>query len=237
MVAASRGSVMLRYAIIGAVCLLAAGALAQSQSDSPAPPSPTTDPAKPVVAMEEPLPGDFWTYERRDEITGAVESIRTHVVTEVTPTDISVSIRVAGKESAGLFVYDRSWNMKSGPGWTYRPHDGSGILSPLKLDVSWNAEGDNINTARGFIWKWSGRSKVIGQETITTQAGTFDTLKIERTAYAHLTNDPTRKSEITEQTWYSTAIDHWVKRILVTRANKHLMVNYTLELIAYGRKK
>ena len=228
---------MLRYAIAGTICLLAGSAWAQSPSVATAPSPAAAVAEKPVIAMEEPLPGDFWTYEVRDEVSGTVTAIRSNVVTEVSSTEISVRYSIAGKDTYGLNVYDRSWNLKSAPPWKYRPQNGSGITSPLKLDANWSFAGDNINGENGNIWKQIGRSKVVGQEAITTKAGTFDTFKIETVAFRHPTNDPTRKVEVTQLTWYAPAIDHWVKRTLVIRANKHLVNNETIELLEYGRKK
>ena len=228
---------MSRYALAGTICLLAGSAWAQSPSGATAPSPTAADAAKPVLAMEEPLPGDFWTYEVRDEISGNVTATRTNVVTEVSPSEISVRYSIAGKETDGLNVYDRSWNLKSSVPWKYRPHDGSGITSPLKASASWSFASENINGDNGNIWRQTGRSKVVGQEAITTKAGTFDAFKIETVVFRSPTKDPTRKVEITQQTWYAPAIDHWVKRTLVTRANKHLVVNNTVELVDYGRKK
>jgi hypothetical protein len=51
------------------------------------------------------------------------------------------------------------------------------------------------------------------------------------------TNDPTRKMEITQQTWYAPSIDHWVKRTIVARGNGNLIANNSVELVEYGRKK
>lgn len=186
--------------------------------------------------MEEPLPGDFWTYEVRDEITGKISSVRTNVISEVTPTEISVSVHVAGKDDVGLNVYDRSWNLTSALPWKYQPNNGEGFHSPLKLGESWSFEGHNVNSETGKIVKRSGRSSVTRQEAVTTKAGTFDTFKIERTVSLHPTNDPTLKQEITVQTWYAPAIDHWVRRVFVSRTNKHLVVSETAELVDYGRK-
>ena len=101
------------------------------------------------------------------------------MVTEVTATEISVRFNIQGKPEGGFNVYDRSWNLKSAAPWKYTPHDGSGIQSPLKAGASWKSEGDDINNSNGNIWKRSGRSKVVGQETVTTKAGTFETIKIE----------------------------------------------------------
>ena len=43
--------------------------------------------------------------------------------------------------------------------------------------------------------------------------------------------------EITQQTWYAPAIDHWVKRSIVARGNGNLIANNTVELVEYGRKQ
>ena len=225
---------MHRYLLTGMICLLAGSVHAQGANDAPA---SVPAPAKPVISMEEPLPGDFWTYELRDEISGSVKAVRNNMVTEVTTTEISVRFNIQGKPEEGLTVYDRSWNLKSAAPWKYTPHDGSGIQSPLKAGASWKSEGDDINNSNGNIWKRSGRSKVVGQETVTTKAGTFETIKIETIVNRRPTNDPTRKMEIIQQTWYAPAIDHWVKRTQIGRGNGNLIFNNTLELVEYGRKK
>jgi hypothetical protein len=118
----------------------------------------------------------------------------------------------------------------------YRPHDGSGITSPLKVGANWSFAGEVIGRD-GNVGKQTGRSKVVGRETITTKAGTFDTFKIETVTSRYPVNDPTRKVEITQQTWYSPAIDHWVKRSQVSPVDRHLVANATSELVEYGRKQ
>lgn len=226
---------MLRKSMMAMACLLAVGTSAWAADDAAAPASAPAA-AKPVAAMEEPLQGDFWTYEVRDEISGKVSAIRTNIVTEVTTTEISVRYTVEGKDSEGLNVYDRSWNLKNAGEWKYQPNDGNGIRSPLKVGDSWKISSDDVNSGKGNIWKRTGLSKVAGQETVTTKAGTFETYKIETTFSRRPTNDPTRKNEITSVTWYAPAVDHWVKRTFVSRANGHMLTNNTLELVAYGRK-
>ncbi|SRR6266536_2862855 len=226
---------MYRYVIMGVVCLLAGGVPARAANDAP-PPAAASAAAKPVISMEEPLPGDFWTYELRDEISGTVKAVRNDMVTEVTATEISVRFNIQGKPE-GLNVYDRSWNLKSAAPWKYQPHDGPGIQSPLNAGANWKSEGDDVNAGNGNIWKRSGRTKVVGQETVTTRAGTFETFKIETTFLRRPTNDPTRKMEITQQTWYAPSIDHWVKRAFTARGNNHLIANNTIELVEYGRKQ
>ncbi|HEX3115048.1 MAG TPA: hypothetical protein VHQ48_06190 [Bradyrhizobium sp.] len=233
---------MLRYVVLWVVGLLASGAWAQQappQAEAPAAASSpaSVHPATAVNRMEEPQPGDHWTYEVRDEITGSVSATRENVVTEVTPTEISVRYKNLGGTNEGLNVYDRSWNVVEDRPWRYSPHDGSGIQTPLAVGKTWPVRTNNINSANGSIWKRSGTSKVVGQESVTTKAGTFDTFKIETTFTGSNVNNPTLKNEVTSLTWYAPAIDHWVRRTFVSRAGKRLQISNTTELIEYGRKR
>jgi hypothetical protein len=232
-------SSMLRCVILVVVNLAATGAWAQTPSPAAAPPdaAASAQPAKAVVPMEEPQPGDRWTYEIRDEITGSVTGTREFVVTEVTPTQISVRHKKLGTDTEGLSVFDRSWNVVEDRPWKFSPHDGTGIQSPLALGKTWPVHTNNINSASGAVWKRSGISKVVGQESVTTRAGTFDTFKIETKFTGQNVNNPTLKNEVTSLTWYAPAIDHWVKRTFVSRADKHLQIDNVLELIEYGRKQ
>jgi hypothetical protein len=232
---------MFRYAILGLASVVASSAWAQQASPpAEAPPSSSAAVAespKPVVAMEEPKPGDHWTYEIQDEIIGKISATRENVVTEVTPANISIRVKTVGNTNEGLNVYDRSWNLVESPPWRYSPNDGSGIRSPLAVGKTWPVQTNNINGTTGNIWKRSGTSKVVGQESVTTKAGTFDTFKIETTFTGSNLNNPTVKNEVTSQTWYAPAIDHWVKRTFVSRTNKHLLISNTFELIEYGRRQ
>jgi hypothetical protein len=231
----------LRCAILVVVNLAATGAWAQTTPPAAAPPdaaaATSAQPAKAVIPMEEPQPGDRWTYEIRDEITGSVTATREYAVTEVTPTEISVRYKNLGKNNEGLIVYDRSWNALEDRPWKYAPHDGAGIQSPLAVGKTWPVQTNNINSANGSVWKRSGSSKVVGQESITTKAGTFDTFKIETKFTGRNVNNPTLKNEVTSLTWYAPAIDHWVKRTFVSRADKHLQIDNEIELVEYGRKQ
>jgi hypothetical protein len=92
---------MYRYLLTGVICLLAGSVHAQGANDAPA---STPAPVKPVISMEEPLPGDFWTYELRDEISGAVKAVRNNMVTEVTATEISVRFNIQGKPEGGFTI-------------------------------------------------------------------------------------------------------------------------------------
>lgn len=232
---------MLRYAAVAVVCLTAANASAQpAPSPTAAPPvtAAASPSAKPVTPMEEPKPGDRWTYEVHDEITGTVTATRENVVTEVTPSDITVRYKAVGSgNSEGFNVYDHSWNLLEGRPWRFSPNDGSGIQSPLAVGKTWTIAANNINSANGSIWKRSGTSKVVAQESVTTRAGTFDTFKIETHYSARNANNPTLKNEVAAVTWYAPTIDHWVKRTTAIRADKRLQTSSLIELVDYGRKQ
>jgi hypothetical protein len=224
---------MLRCAVLGVMGLVATGAWAQ-QAPQPVPVAPAaSSPPKAVVPMEEPQPGDHWTYEVRDEITGVISPANTVVVTDVTAAEIRGRTKVAGVES--LNVYDRSWNLKSAGDWKYVPNDGMGIRMPLAVGKAWTFQSKPVDAGKGHASSWSGTSKVLEQETVTTKAGTFETFEIETKLTATSLDDPTSKYETTSQTWYAPAIDHWVKRLFVSRSDGRVRDKFTIELVEYGR--
>ena len=213
-----------RCAVVGLAWLVVGSATAAASPSS-------------VVSMEEPQPGDHWTYEIHDEITG-VSTTRENVVTEVTPTDISIRFRLVGKSgNEGFTIYDRSWNVISAQPWKNSPNDGTGIKAPLAVGKTWTFRCNEVNAGGGFTWIRSGTSKVVSEESVTTRAGTFETFKIETSYSSRNVADPSRKIEVTLVTWYAPAIDHWVKRTFVSHVDKHVRANNTIELVEYGRKK
>jgi hypothetical protein len=231
---------MLRYAVLGVAGLIAGSAWAQQtlpQAGAPDPSSSDTQPSKTVALMEEPMPGDHWTYEVRDEISGTITASRLNTVTEVTPTEISTRVNTLGKSVPGQIVFDRSWNTVILGDWKYSPNDGNGIQMPLTVGKSWAVQSNYVNGAKGYTWKRSGTSRVVGQETVTTKAGTFETFKIETSYTDRNVNNPSVKNEGASVTWYAPAIDHWVKRTYVSRANNRLLISNAIELTDYGRKQ
>jgi hypothetical protein len=224
----------IRWLLIVWFGALSTGAAAQQAAVSD--PGTSAEPSAAIVAMEEPLQGDHWTYDTRDEITGKIKETRVLTVTDVTPTEIAVRYSITGTDRSGMLVCDRTWNVKNADSMKYLPHSGLGIIAPLKVGTVRDFKVEQINTEKGITWKWSGVSKISGQEKVTTKAGTFDTFKIETTYSFYRLTDPGRKSETVLQTWYAPAIDHWVKRVTLSRTDKLLRLNETSELVEYGRR-
>ncbi|WP_316207234.1 hypothetical protein [Bradyrhizobium sp. SZCCHNR3118] len=230
--------------ILGLIVLLSGPAMAQQgqgpEGISSAIASPaTTEPPNTAVPMDKRLPGDHWTVEARDEISGAVSTV-TNLVTEVTPTDVSVRVNTVLPDKTigeSLATFDLSWNpIRSGP-WQYFPYDGNiGVQLPLALNKSWTYQFSAVNGTSGITWKWSGTSRVVAQETVRTKAGTFETFKIETSSSSSNFKDPTWTEELVAQTWYAPAIAHWVKRSWMLRDNGRLRTNLTIEIIEFGRK-
>jgi hypothetical protein len=158
------------------------------------------------------------------------------VVTDVTPTEISIRAENIGHPGSGFLVYDRSWNLKTGPTWKYSPNDGTGIKQPLKAGSTWKFQSSDVYPGRGGSFRRSGSAKVLGEESIETRAGTFNAIKIETSINMRNANDPTKKSDMVITTWYVPSVNHWVKRTSKTKADGHVMADTTEELVEYGRR-
>jgi hypothetical protein len=228
-----------RIAVVLSLCLTVSGiALAQSNSTGGGPPAQAAEPAQQAAdSMDPPMVGDHWIYEIRDEITGELKSTRTDTITDLTPTEIAVRAQFEPNVAGPVgFIYDRSWNMKNNAGWRYSPNDGSGIKMPLAVGNTWKFQYDQIRSGAGTAFKMAGTSKVVGMESVTTGAGTFQALKIETATTGHNANDATKRWQITLTTWYVPSIDRWVKRTGKTAFNGHVTENNSQELIEFGRR-
>ena len=180
--------------------------------------------------------GDHWTYELRDEITGEVKSTITNTVTDVSTSEIGTRTLWLGNPNSGYQTFDRSWNLTNNGVWRHTPNDGTGIRPPLAVGKTWSFKSSDLNSTAGFSVKRAGTSKVVAEESVTTRAGTFDTFKIETSYQLQSANDPTKKFQIEQQTWYAPVIDHWVKRAFVSRSDGRVRERNTLELVEYGRR-
>jgi hypothetical protein len=231
---------MLRCAFLAAIGLVATTDALPAQTTPPeAPPAASSlaveTPNSPEP-MEDAQTGDHWTYELRDDITGEIKSTITNTVTDVSNAEISVRIAQLGNSNTGYQTFDRSWNMTNNGIWRYTPNDGTGIRAPLAVGKNWSFKSTDLNSTAGISWKRSGTTKVVAKESVTTRAGTFDTFKIESSLQVQNANDPTKKVELVQQVWYAPAIDHWVKRSIVSRSEGRVRDKSTLELVECGRR-
>jgi hypothetical protein len=231
---------MLRCAFLAAVGLIATTGLLSAQTapsqTPPASSAPAVETPSGPEPMEDAQTGDHWTYELRDDITGEIKSTITNTVTDVSGSEISTRVAQLGNANFGYQTFDRSWNLKSNGVWQNSPNDGSGVRLPLAIGKAWSFKSTDLNSTAGVSWKRSGTSKVVAQESVTTRAGTFDTFKIETSFQLQNANDPTKKVQSLQESWYAPAINHWVKRSSVTRSDGRVREKNTIELVEYGRR-
>jgi hypothetical protein len=183
--------------------------------------------------------GDQWTYSRKNEITGIPGNTYTATVTEITPQEIVTSNTAQGKEEEDLTndSFDHDWNaVASGP-WRYKPHDGPGIHLPLEVGKEWRFEYFQINVRTNARFKVSSITKVLGRESVTTPAGSFDAFKIERQARAFNIAAPSIVSESQVVLWYAPEVNRWVRRTSLTKLEKRTRSKTSEELTAFSRKE
>jgi hypothetical protein len=78
---------------------------------------------------------------------------------------------------------------------------------------------------------------VAAQEMLTTPAGTFDTFRIERQVKQFSPADPSRVFELQFVLWFAPQINHWVRRTIVSKVQKHVRGSTSDELTAFGGKQ
>jgi hypothetical protein len=137
------------------------------------------------------LPGDRWVYEVTDEVSGELKLTTTVFVLDVSEQEINTRVSTRGT-GARQIVFDKSWNRIDDSVWKYRPSDGSGIKKPLQVGKAWRFESKATHFQNGTALTITGESKVVGEEKITTEAGSFDTFKIETKMRQVNPNDQTR---------------------------------------------
>jgi uncharacterized protein DUF3108 len=179
--------------------------------------------------------GDRWVYETKDEITGFPKATYSHVVTEVSPKEVVVSLTFRGKTGSSLMVYDHDWNRVEQSNVKFRPNDGQGIRPPLAVGKQWRADYEARATQTGAVTKGSVLSKVVGEEAVTTPAGTFDTFKIETRVQSLNTSDPSQLFLFENVIWYAPQVNHWVRRKLVTKVRNRTQSSESDELTDFSR--
>jgi hypothetical protein len=180
------------------------------------------------------LPGDRWVYEVKDEITGDLKRTTTVVVLDVSEKEINTRMSVRGAARPFETVFDRNWNRIDDGIWKFRPSDGAGVQTPLQVGKEWRFENKSTH-ANGTALSTTGQSKVVGEEKVTTSAGTFDTFKIE-TRMRHVNaNDQTKASTVNATLWYAPTVNRWVRRTYETRIEGRVRDSHTEELTDYSR--
>lgn len=185
--------------------------------------------------------GDLWIYDTRNEVTGLPAEGYTEMVAKVSPKEILVNRTfrepVYRWPQNYLVSYSSDWDVIDKYDYKFKPSDGSGIRTPLSIGKAWQAEFDaqNLHTTRR-TYRGTSSSKVVAQEMITTDAGTFDAFKVERQARWLDPLDPARMWEFEVVSWFAPQINHWVRRTSTLKFERQLREKTTEELTDFNRK-
>ena len=180
--------------------------------------------------------GDRWSYDIKDALTGDLRLAVTIVAAEINEKEITTRTSVRGKDRPNTIVFNPDWGRIDDGVWKHRPSDLLGIKKPLQIGKQWRAEGNSTNVQTGVAMQTSGLAKVVGQEQITTPAGTFDTFRVELTVRQINTKDQTKSTTLTVVLWYAPAINRWVRKNTEVRFEGRLRDSFSDELTEYSRK-
>jgi len=180
--------------------------------------------------------GDRWSYDIKDALTGDLRLAVTIVAAEINEKEIITRTSVRGKDRPNTIVFNPDWGRIDDGVWKHRPSDLLGIKKPLQIGKQWRAEGNSTNVQTGVAMQTSGLAKVVGQEQITTPAGTFDTFRVELTVRQINTKDQTKSTTLTVVVWYAPAINRWVRKNTEVRFEGRLRDSFSDELTEYSRK-
>jgi hypothetical protein len=185
--------------------------------------------------------GDLWIYETKNEVTGFPAEGYTEMVAQLSPKEILVNRTFREPVNRWpqnyIVTYDHDWDVVDKYDWAFKPNDGLGVRMPLSVGKTWQAEFDakNLHTTRR-TYRGTSSSKVVSQETATTDAGTFDTFKIEQQARYLDPLDPARMWELQIVSWFAPQLNHWVRRTSLIKFEKRLRENVTEELANFTGK-
>jgi len=179
--------------------------------------------------------GDRWSYEVKDSLTGDLRPAMTVVIGDVNDKEITARVSLRGRDRPQTMIFDPDWGRIDDGAWKLRP-PGIGIKKPLQIGKEWRSDASGINLQSGLTFRANGVAKVVGQELVTTPAGTFDTFRIDMTVRMINTKDQTRSQTYTFVLWYAPATNRWVKRTTEWRSEGRVRDSFSEELTEYSRK-
>jgi hypothetical protein len=179
--------------------------------------------------------GDRWSYEIKDGFSGELRPAMTFVVAEVNDKEITTRVSIRGRDRPQTMVHDLDWGRIDDGAWQLRP-PGIGIKKPLQIGNEWRSDANGVHSQSGATFRAEGVARVVGQERITTQAGSFDTFRVDMTVRMINTRDLTRTQMWTFVVWYAPEVNRWVKKTSEWRSEGRLRDSSSEELTEYSRR-
>lgn len=179
--------------------------------------------------------GDRWSYVVKDGATGDLRHDVTFVVAEVNDKEITTRLSFRGRDRPQTVIFDPHWGPIDNGVWQHRP-SGIGIRGPLQVGKEWRSQHQSKNLRSGAALSTSAVAKVVGQEQVSTPAGTFDTYRVDVQMRQVNANDQTKSSTLSHVLWYAPAVNRWVKRVEEVRFEGRLRDSFVEELTEYSRR-
>jgi len=159
--------------------------------------------------------GDTWTFTRTDKYTKHIIGTFVHTVQKIEGGEITVESRSAdGAGSPVLWIYTSDWHLRKRGRATFDPVI-PGYAFPLELGKTWEGSFTSPSLSDTGPVDNNLKGKVVGVESITVPAGTFDTVKISletRWLYKGAWRGRGRDSGVFTQTiWYAPKAKRFVR--------------------------
>ena len=212
---------MSRVKAVASAIFFASFASASAFADDAAKTEPSAAPVNPAIQVS---PGDSWTYEVRDDVTGDLLSTATFVATKVTADGIETRVdreqRITNAKTTTTEIFDTRWRLKDNGNVVFRPYsDNSGAPADLQVGKSWSFKYQSLRKGAALTEQFTGAGKVEAWERVTLPNGSaYDAFKIDVT----LSASSGRKREAHSTTWFSPAVNRVIKRIDESRENGKL---------------
>ena len=158
--------------------------------------------------------GDTWTYARTDKYTNHIIGTFVHTVQKIDGGEITMEVRSAdGGGGPWLWVFTSEGNLRKRGTATFDPGI-PGLAFPLELGKTWEGSftSPSLNDTGPVDNHLKG--KVVGVESITVPAGTFDTVKIyleTRWLYKGAWRGGRSTGVFTQTIWYAPKAKRFVR--------------------------
>lgn len=228
-----------RMAVVAGFTLLPC--VARAEDPAAGKPADATAPA-PVVERLDVKPGDRWTYQSVDDVSGETKGSITFTLTEIRDRTFSVQFAFTPNgqnfTNTSLHVFDDAWNLLDDQTWTRAPGDpATGVRLPLKLGDVWRRDYVANRKTPNVTINVSSASSVAAYEPVMLRFNrSYDAYRIETLqAWVGGPNGAANTTKITM--WYAPAVNRYVKRILETRVNDRLQSRTIETLTNYARRR
>jgi hypothetical protein len=204
-----------------AIALVAASAATVRADDAA-----KTDPPPPTNVAIQVSPGDSWTYDVRDDVTGDLKGSVAFQVMKTTDAEIVAHTvrhkQATNADAASTEIFDARWRLKDNGKVVYQPHlDSTGVPADLQIGKSWSFKYEAERKGAGQTQEVAGVGKIAAWERVALPNGAvYDAFRIEVTLAGEAPNR--RKLETRSVMWFAPAVNRLVKRTDETRVGGKL---------------